>query len=96
MARVARIEPDPVYERTARAAAQAVGLGVAGVDLLEGRNGPRVMEVNASPGFEGLERATGADVAGRIVEFAERLAFRSGEAGRARNQRELRRPRLVR
>ena len=50
-----------------------VGLQVAGVDLLEASNGPMIMEVNSSPGFEALERATGLDIAGRYVE--EAVAF---------------------
>jgi len=55
-------------------AAQVVGLRMAGVDLLETRRGPKVMEVNSSPGFEGLEEATGLDIAGAIVEHALALA----------------------
>lgn len=49
-------------------AAKVAGLEVAGVDLIESRSGPLVMELNTSPGFEGLERATGEDVAGAIVD----------------------------
>ena len=62
------------YAQAAVRAAQVLGLGVAGVDLLESEGGPKVMEVNSSPGFEGLERATGLDIAGEIVEYAARLA----------------------
>src|SRR5438105_11977740 len=58
------------YEEAAVQAARVLGLDVAGVDLLESADGPKVMEVNSSPGFEGLERATGLDVAGAIVEEA--------------------------
>lgn len=65
---------DPMFERTAVHAAQILGLRVAGVDMLESSDGPRVMEVNASPGLEGIERATGVDVAGAIMEFLERQA----------------------
>lgn len=64
----------PEYARTAVLAAQVVGLEVAGVDLLESDDGPKVMEVNSSPGFEGLERATGLDVAGQIIQHAARFA----------------------
>lgn len=69
-----RIELDPTYVATAIAAARAIGLDVAGVDLLEGRDGPRVIEVNASPGFEGLERVCGVDVASAIFDQAESIA----------------------
>ena len=67
------------YARAALDAARAIGLEVAGVDLLDGRQGPRVVEVNASPGFEGLERVTGMDIAGEILSHAQRIgAARSG------------------
>lgn len=69
-----RVELDPDYAGAAVAAADAIGLDVAGVDLLEGSDGPRVTEVNASPGFEGLERVCGVDAAGAIVDLAERRA----------------------
>jgi len=60
----------PAYASIAERAARVTGLEVAGVDLLETTAGPRVIEVNSSPGFQGLERATGADIAGLIVEHA--------------------------
>jgi ribosomal protein S6--L-glutamate ligase len=67
---------DPAYERTAIRAAQILGLQVAGVDMLETHNGPEVMEVNSSPGLEGIERATGIDVAASILEHLEsQVAF---------------------
>lgn len=69
--RAQAVKPDREFERTAIRAAQIIGLNVAGVDMLEGRDGPKVMEVNSSPGLEGVERATGLDVAGAIVEFLE-------------------------
>ena len=50
-------------------AAAVLGLGVAGVDLIRSRRGPLVLEVNSSPGLEGIEAATGIDIAGRIVDF---------------------------
>jgi ribosomal protein S6--L-glutamate ligase len=65
---------EPAYAEAAVRAAQALGLSVAGVDLLESDAGPKVMELNSSPGFEGLERATGLDIAGAIVDEASRLA----------------------
>lgn len=55
------------YEREAIRAARAVGLEVAGVDLLESRTGPKITEVNSSPGLRGIERALRIDVAGAIV-----------------------------
>jgi len=62
------------YAHAAVRAARVLGLDVAGVDLLEAEAGPKVMEVNSSPGFEGLERATGLDIAGAIVDHAAHLA----------------------
>jgi ribosomal protein S6--L-glutamate ligase len=70
-ARVEAVSLDTEYERTAIHAAQILGLRVAGVDLLESDSGPRVVEVNSSPGIEGIESATGVDVAGAIVEHIE-------------------------
>lgn len=60
---------DPEYERTAVRAAQIIGLRVAGVDMLEGKDGPVIMEVNASPGLEGIEGTTGVDIAGEIMDY---------------------------
>lgn len=57
---------------TAVRAASVMGLNVAGVDLLRSERGPLVMEVNSSPGLEGIERATGDNLAGRVVDFLER------------------------
>lgn len=62
------------YEEAAVRAARVLGLSVAGVDLLEADEGPKVMELNSSPGFEGLEKATGLDIAGEIIAEAARLA----------------------
>ncbi len=59
---------------TAVSAAKAMGLNVAGVDLLRSAHGPLVMEVNSSPGLEGIESASSKDVAGMIVEFIEKNA----------------------
>ena len=66
---VERLQLDPVYEQTAVRSAQIMGLRVAGVDMLEGENGPLVMEVNSSPGLQGIEAATGLDVAGAIIDY---------------------------
>jgi len=64
----------PEERSTAVRAANQMGLNVAGVDLLRSNHGPVVMEVNSSPGLEGIEKATGKDVAGMIVEFIEKNA----------------------
>ena len=69
--RVEKFELPPEYERTALLAAQVMGLRVAGVDMLEGKDGPQLMEVNSSPGLEGIERASGVDVAGAIISHLE-------------------------
>ncbi|MFN7784204.1 MAG: 30S ribosomal protein S6--L-glutamate ligase [Lysobacterales bacterium] len=53
-------------------AARVMGLGVAGVDLLRSKRGPLVLEVNSSPGLEGIEGATGVDVAGEIIDYIDR------------------------
>jgi ribosomal protein S6--L-glutamate ligase len=71
-----KIDIDPAFERTAIVAAQVLGLHVAGVDMLEGPDGPQVLEVNSSPGLEGIEAATGVDVARAIIEHLEaRVTF---------------------
>jgi len=62
----------PEYRRTAVAAARVLGLTVAGVDLIESHEGPMVMEVNSSPGLEGIQKATRVDVAAAIIEHIER------------------------
>jgi ribosomal protein S6--L-glutamate ligase len=62
---------DADYERVAVRAAQILNLKVAGVDILEGKDGPVIMEVNSSPGLEGIETATKVDVAGSIIEYIE-------------------------
>jgi len=57
------------YAETAVKAAQILGLRVAGVDILESKDGPQIMEVNSSPGLEGIETCTGLDVAGAIIDY---------------------------
>lgn len=70
------IKLDERYEKVAVQSAQIMGLRVAGVDMLEGDKGPLVLEVNSSPGLEGIETATGLDVAGSIIDFmASQVAF---------------------
>src|SRR5262249_41374821 len=70
----ARIEIDERFAHAALESTRIMGLDVAGVDMLESNDGPRVIEVNSSPGLRGIESATGVDVAARIVAFAERLS----------------------
>jgi ribosomal protein S6--L-glutamate ligase len=70
------VEISDAERDTAIRAAATLGLGVAGVDLLRSHRGPLVLEVNASPGLEGIEGATGLDVAGAMVEYVERRVRR--------------------
>lgn len=70
--RAEAVELDAAYRETAIRSAQIMGLKIAGVDMLEGRDGPQVMEVNSSPGLEGIETSTRLDVAGAIIDFLER------------------------
>ena len=66
------IELSEEEEETALIAAKAMGLGVAGVDMLQSSHGPLVLEVNSSPGLEGIEKATGTDIAKKIIRYVER------------------------
>ena len=73
---VEAVELDDTYVRTAVRAAQIMGLKVAGVDMLEGADGPLVMEVNSSPGLEGIEAATDLDIAGAVIDYvANQISF---------------------
>ncbi|MBF0212221.1 MAG: 30S ribosomal protein S6--L-glutamate ligase [Magnetococcales bacterium] len=65
------IRISPQERQTAVRSARLMGLNVAGVDMLRSHRGPLVMEINSSPGLEGLEKATGTDVAGKIIHFLE-------------------------
>ena len=70
------VELDQAFEEAAVRSAQIMGLRVAGVDMLEGNEGPLVMEVNSSPGLEGIEAATKLDVAGAIIDHIDnQVAF---------------------
>lgn len=69
-AEVIRITPEE--RSTAVRVAKVMGLNVAGVDLLRSNHGPVIMEVNSSPGLEGIENATGKDVASSIIRFIEK------------------------
>ncbi len=69
-----KVKLTPEERSTAVRAAKTMGLNVCGVDMLRSNHGPVVMEVNSSPGLEGIEGTTGIDVAGKIVEFIEKNA----------------------
>jgi len=71
-----KVELSPEYAKTAVRAAQILGLDMAGVDMLEGKDGPQIMEVNSSPGLEGIEGATEVDVSAAIIqEIEQRVLF---------------------
>ncbi|MBP04164.1 MAG: 30S ribosomal protein S6--L-glutamate ligase [Euryarchaeota archaeon] len=73
---VEKVDLLPEFEEAACRAARVLGLHVAGVDLLEAKNGPLVLEVNSSPGLEGIEKASGVNVAGEIIDYvASETAF---------------------
>ena len=65
----------PEEKATAIKAAKTLGLAIAGVDMLQSSRGPLVMEVNSSPGLEGIEGATQVDIASKIIEYVERNEF---------------------
>ncbi|MEL7357860.1 MAG: 30S ribosomal protein S6--L-glutamate ligase [Cyanobacteria bacterium J06555_13] len=69
-----KVKLSPDERKTAVQAAKAMGLRIAGVDLLRSAHGPVVMEVNSSPGIEGIEKATELDIAGKMIEFLEKNA----------------------
>jgi ribosomal protein S6--L-glutamate ligase len=75
------------YRRTAIRAAQAFGLGVAGVDIMEGPSGPAILEVNSSPGFEGIEKATKQNIAVLIMRHVATEARKRGLRDRRRKKK---------
>ena len=77
-----KIALSPEEQNTAIRAAKAMGLKIAGVDLLRSNHGPVVMEVNSSPGLEGIEKATGINVAGKIIEFVAKNAAETDDSDR--------------
>jgi ribosomal protein S6--L-glutamate ligase len=83
------VELDETYQRVALDAARVLGLEIAGVDLLESNRGPKVMEINASPGFEGLERATGLDIARMMIDHAVNFCRKDRARRRAESEAEL-------
>ena len=74
----------PLERRTAVRAARALGLNVAGVDIVRSDRGPLVLEVNSSPGLQGIEGSTGVDVAAAILKFVEENAGRKSVRTRGR------------
>ncbi len=76
-AKIIKITPEE--EKAALDATKALGLNLAGVDMLRSSRGPLIMEVNSSPGLNGIETATGKDVAGMIIEYLERMDKNSTE-----------------
>ncbi|MDA3879959.1 MAG: 30S ribosomal protein S6--L-glutamate ligase [Prolixibacteraceae bacterium] len=66
------IELSEDEENAALKAARVMGLGIAGVDMLQSASGPKIMEVNSSPGLEGIEKSTGKDIAKSIIRYVER------------------------
>jgi ribosomal protein S6--L-glutamate ligase len=79
------IELREPYKRLAVQAARVLGLTVAGVDMLESLTGPKIIEVNSSPGFEGIEAATGLNIARMIIQHA--VAFARGRSTTRRRRR---------
>ncbi len=82
--RTERVTLTADHERAAVRSAQILGLGVAGVDMLEASSGPQVMEVNSSPGLEGIEAATHVDVAGAVMAHIGKNAIPSDRPRRTR------------
>lgn len=79
------VKISPIERASAVKAAKAMGLNVAGVDILRSNNGPLVLEVNSSPGLEGIEKATGKDVAGMIIAHIEK-AIAKKKSNKTRGQ----------
>jgi ribosomal protein S6--L-glutamate ligase len=79
-----KVKLSPEERSTAVRSAKAMGLKVAGVDLLRSNHGPLVLEVNSSPGLEGIEKATGVDVAAKILAFVEKNAAGGSKSDRIR------------
>ena len=79
-----KVKLTPEERSIAVRASRAMGLNVSGVDILRSNHGPVVMEVNSSPGLEGVESASGVDVAGRIIDFLEKNAAAGNVRDRVR------------
>lgn len=76
------IDPKPAYRAAAIAATRIMSLQIGGVDMVETRQGPKILEINSSPGLEGIERASGVDVARAIIEYGEQYALKHQKGGR--------------
>lgn len=74
-------------QETALRAAQVIGLGVAGVDLLRSSRGPMVLEVNSSPGLEGIEGITGVDIAGSMIEHLQQHLKKPARLSKTKSRR---------
>jgi ribosomal protein S6--L-glutamate ligase len=81
------VKLSPAYERAAIRSAKVLGLEVAGVDLMESATGPLVIEVNSSPGFEGIEKATGLNIARLIIRHMIQIARTQKKTGRKPSKR---------
>lgn len=79
-----KIKLTPEERSTARRAAKCMGLNIAGVDILRSNHGPVVMEVNSTPGLEGIEGASGVDVSAKIIEFLEKNAMEGSTRDKAK------------
>ena len=91
-----QVKLTPEERSTAKRAAKTIGLAVAGVDMMRSHHGPVVLEVNSSPGLEGIEEATGIDVAGKVVEFLERRVGRPTRKSRIKARPASPSPRVAR
>jgi ribosomal protein S6--L-glutamate ligase len=79
--------PDKATEALALAATRAHGLGVAGVDIIHSSRGPLLLEVNSSPGLEGIEQVTQIDIATEIIRFLEQSAVRKKRPSSRKHKR---------
>ena len=77
-----KVKLTPEERATAKRAAKILGLNVAGVDMMRSNHGPVVLEVNSSPGLEGIEDTTGVDVAGKVIEFIDKYHTNGRQRGR--------------
>ncbi len=79
-----RVDLPKSYVAAAVTAVKVMGLEIGGVDMLEGKDGPKILEINSSPGLEGIERTSGVDVAGAIIQHAEKFVLRRKQRKKAR------------